>query len=67
MADKSEISAFAQRALDRAEKLTEAQIETALRLNGKYFEGEGLTHFGDILQALTANYRATVLFNKTSN
>lgn len=43
---------------ERAEQITRAQIELALQLNAKYFDGEGLEHFGAILQALAQTYHA---------
>jgi hypothetical protein len=49
---------------ERAIELTRRQIEAALKLNASHFEGEGLTYFPAILQALATNFDATVLYGK---
>lgn len=64
MAEKAEVTPSMLRSEERAEQITEAQIQTALRLNAKYFDGEGLAQVGAILQALATNYHASVLFSK---
>lgn len=43
---------------ERAEALTEMQIQTALRLNARHFDGAGLEMVPAILQALAQNYHA---------
>ena len=54
------------RAQDRAVEMTALQIEAALQLNAKYFDGEGLEHVGAILQALATNYNASTLYAKSN-
>jgi hypothetical protein len=45
-------------------ELTRRQIEAALQLNARYFDGAGLTNFAPILQALATNFNAAVLYGK---
>lgn len=53
------------RAQERATAVTKMQIEIALKLNAHYFDGEGLTNFPAILQALSTNVNAAVLHGKS--
>jgi hypothetical protein len=57
-------TALMEKAEGRAEAMTAKQIEAALKLNEKYFKGDGLEQFGVILQALASNYHASILQSK---
>ncbi len=59
-----ELAGSAKSAHERAVSATRAQIETAMQLNAKYFDGEGLTYIPAILQALSQNYGAQLLRSK---
>lgn len=64
MTQPAEVTPGMLRAFERAQQITGQQIETALQLNAKYFNGAGLDHVGEILQALATNYHATVMYTK---
>lgn len=53
-----EVTKGMQIAQNRAEQMTRTQIDAAMQINAQYFQGEGLTYFPAILQALSQNYAA---------
>lgn len=60
-----ELTSGLLRAEEYAHEATRKQIEKALELNAKYFNGEGLKNVPAILQALATNFNAAVLYDKT--
>lgn len=60
----TELTASMLKSEERAIELTRRQIEAAMQLNARYFDGEGLKNLPAILQALATNYNAAVLYGK---
>lgn len=60
----TELTSSMLKSEERAIELTRRQIEAAMQLNAKYFDGQGLENFPAILQALSTNFNAAVLYGK---